>query len=807
MPFSSAGLLQFDELKDLVARYAGSDAGRELVLALDQHQDRSALERGLADAGEAIAYLREVSGAQDGSHGAAIRLRFDQVRDLGPAIRVLQVQGASLDGREILDLFHTLAIAGEYRGVLLGVSERYPRLAQRARNLADLRDVARRYAKAFLPDGSLSNEASVALGRIRRDIERQQRSIQESLERFLRAHRQDGTLQEDFVTIREDRYVVPIVAGQKGRIDGVIHGSSGTGRTLFVEPLETISLNNQLVRLREDELREIERILAEITNSLREHAVEIAATVDTLAELDCIFAKAGFARDYNATVPRFSNEGRKLVLREARHPLLETVLSKQQKPIIPISFELSEEQRCLLISGPNTGGKTVTMKTTGLLALMAHAAIPVPCTEAEFPLLDDVLADIGDTQSIAESLSSFSGHLLHVKEMLARVTPDSLVLLDELGRATDPEEGGALGVAILDEFRKSGAFCLASTHLLPLKIYGTQTPGVLNASMGFNEATLQPTYELRLGMPGKSAGLDIATRLEMPVAVLAHARAVLPRMQADFQQLLTELHRQIEENRRHSAEMEEATRSLQTKQAEIEREAIRREQTRQRDWEKKSESLIADFEARAQMTLDRVIEAGEQRKAADQARRQIAQTRREFRQEASEALAAPPEIRAQAAPQAAPLEEGARVRIRDIRELATVRRLLKNGMVEVEAGFMKMQVPREDILEVVSAEQISSKRTLPQNIRFEAGPRWDVSYRELNVIGQRAEEAVENLDKFLDSAALASVNRVRIIHGHGMGVLKRAVSEHLTANPHVSRFYPATPAEGGAGATIVELRE
>ncbi len=494
-----------------------------------------------------------------------------------------------------MDLFHTLAIAGEHRGILLGVSDRYPRLARRAHNLADLRDLGRRYQRAFLPDGSLADEASVALGRIRRDIGRQQTSIQESLERFMRAHRTDGTLQEDFVTIREDRYVVPIVAGHKGRVDGVIHGSSGTGRTLFVEPIETIGLNNQLVRLREDELREIERILAEITNALREHADEITSTAQALGEFDCIFAKAGFARDYDAVIPRFSKDSRKLVLREARHPLLQSILRKQHKPIVPISFELNEERRCLLISGPNTGGKTVTMKTTGLLALMAHAAIPVPCLEAEFPVLDDVLADIGDQQSIAESLSSFSGHLLHVKQMLEQVTPDSLVLLDELGRATDPEEGGALGVAILDEFRKSGAFCLASTHLLPLKLYGARTQGVLNASMGFDESTLQPTYELRLGMPGKSAGLDIATRLQLPEEILTHARAVMPRIQADFQDLLSELHRQVEDNARAAKEMEAATEAAKKRQAEVEQEAVRREQQRQREWAKKSEALDCRF--------------------------------------------------------------------------------------------------------------------------------------------------------------------------------------------------------------------
>ncbi|HEX4228668.1 MAG TPA: Smr/MutS family protein [Bryobacteraceae bacterium] len=802
MSFSSIQILQFDELLDLVASYAGSRAGRALVFALEPNTNLPQLEAGLAEAREAISYLREVASPQHSGRGAAIRLRFDQLRDIDTPVRILRVEGASLDGRAILDLFHTLHLAGEYRGILISVADRYPRLGRHGGQLADLRELARRYQRAFLPDGSLSDEASVALGRIRRDIERQQRQINDSLEKFLRAHRNDGMLQEEFVTIREDRYVVPIVTGQKGRVDGVIHGSSGTGRTLFVEPLETIGLNNQLVRLREDEIREIERILAEITGVLRQHSEEILSTAETLAQLDCLFAKAAFAADYNAVVPRFSTDKRRIVLREARHPLLESILRKQRRPIVPISFELDEQRRCLLISGPNTGGKTVTMKTTGLLALMAHAAIPVPCAEAEFPPFDDVLADIGDAQSIAESLSSFSGHLLHVKAMLERVTSDSLVLLDELGRATDPEEGGALGVAILDEFRKSGAFCLASTHLLPLKLYGAQTAGVLNASMGFDEATLQPTYILKLGVPGKSAGLDIAMRLEMPPAVLLHARAVLPRMQADFQQLLSELHKQLEDNKLRAAELEEAHAESQRRQADLEQDAVRRERERQREWTQLSEKLVANFEDRARATMDRLTETAGQRKAAEQAQRLIAKTRREFQEEAA-GLTTPPATVAQAVPRLT-VEEGAKVKLRDVRGVATVRRILKNGLIEVEAGFLKMQVAREDIAEVVAT---GSEQRLPTNVRLEAGPSWDVSYRELNIIGQRAEEAIDRLDKFLDSAALASVDRVRIVHGHGMGILKRAVSEFLGASPHVARFYPATQSEGGAGATIVELRE
>lgn len=793
MTFTASGVLQFGDLKALVAAFTGSASGRTLLESLEPQRDLAVIQAALAEAGEAIAYLNELKGAQQTARGAAIRLRFDRIRDVEAPLRILQIEGTSLEGSQILDLLHTLAAAGEYRAVLESVAERFPRLAQRARNLADLRGVSRRFERAFLPDGSLADDASPALARIRRDIGRQQKSIRESLERFLRAHRSDGTLQQDFITIREDRYVVPVVSGQKGRVDGVIHGASGTGRTLFVEPLETIALNNRLVELREDELREIDRILREITGMLREHASEIAASVETLAELDCVFAKAGFASAYNAVIPHFSSTARRFVLREGRHPLLEAVLRKQGKPIVPITFELDEEHRCLLVSGPNTGGKTVTLKTAGLLAVMAHAALPVPCVEAEFPLLDDVLADIGDTQSIAESLSTFSGHLLHIKDMLARATPESLVLLDELGGATDPEDGGALGVALLDEFRKSGAFCLASTHLLPLKVYGAGTPGVLNASMGFNDATLEPTYELRLGMPGKSAGLDIAARLELPASVLAHAREVLPRMQADFQSLLAGLQRQAEENRQRAEQLEQRQRDLEARRLDLESQAERNEAQRRRDWERKTEAVLADFQSRADSALERLSEA-----PAKQAQRTVSRTLREFREEAARVIG--PE-----SPTRVPVQAGSRVRLKDVREIATVRRILKNGMLEVEAGNLRMQVAPEDVAEIAVSGEAPSSR-LPKNVGFTPGPPIE-SYREINLIGQHAEEAIEQVDKFLDSAAVASVSRVRIVHGHGMGILKRAVSEHLAANPHVSRFYPADQAEGGSGATIVELRD
>ena len=296
----------------------------------------------------------------------------------------------------------------------------------------------------------MADSASVALGRIRRDIERQRKAIQESLERFLRAHQEEGVLQEEFVTIRNERFVVPVISGQRRRIEGVIHGASASGHTLFVEPLETIDLNNELVRLTEEETREVHRILREITERLRGYAESIRETLAVMGKLELLFAKARFAQEFDCAIPRF---GSLVLLRDARHPLLEDVLRKQRRHTVPISLELHPGSKTLLISGPNTGGKTVLLKTVGLLSLMAQAALPVPASEAEFPIFEQVLADIGDYQSIQESLSTFSAHISNIREMALDVTPDSLVLLDELGAATDPEEGGALGLGVVDHFR------------------------------------------------------------------------------------------------------------------------------------------------------------------------------------------------------------------------------------------------------------------------------------------------------------------------------------------------------------------
>jgi len=648
----------------------------------------------------------------------------------------------------------------------------------------------------------VADDASVALRRLRRDIERQQRQIQTSLERFLKTHRDDGTLQEEFITLRNDRFVVPVVAGQQRKVYGVIHGASGSGHTLFVEPLETIDLNNELVRLREEEQREVARILRELTELLRTNGPQIQALVAAIGRLDLLFAKAEFASDFDCVIPRFSaDKDRRLLLRDARHPLLQDVLRRQKKPILPISLALDEKQRTLLISGPNTGGKTVSMKTVGLLALMAQAAVPVPAAEAEFPLFEQVLAEIGDQQSIQESLSSFSSHIAHVREMLETVTPQSLVLLDELGRATDPEEGGPLGVAILESFRAHGAFTFASTHLLALKIYGATTEGVVNASMGFDEKTLQPTYVLQLGAPGKSAGLEIASRLGLSEDLIARARQRMSTSERDIAVFLNELHQRLRRTAVEEQDLREQRQTLEAREQALATEFEQREKAKFKELDDRLRSALAEFEAQTQETIQKVLAGAEQRKAAEQAERRMAKSKREFEEKARVAVFGEAPVEQQ---RFIPIEEGARVRLKGVREPARVRRKLSGGLLEVEAGLMRMKITTDDVEEVLPAAPESTR--LPKNVSYEAGPRWDVTYREINVIGKRAEEAREEVDKFLDTASMASVDRVRIVHGHGMGILKKVIGELLATNPHVEKYYPATPAEGGTGATVVELK-
>jgi len=802
MRVTSGDLLEYEQLRALLRRFISSPLGARELDRMAPGTDREAIEETLADTAQALAHERAIEKPQPAARGSAVRVRFGEIPDCDKAIAKLRIEGAVLEGKEVLELVSLIESASDVRSALDVSRENYPRLATRTDQIADFRSLLRALSGKVMPDGTLADDASVALNRLRRDIERQQRKIQESLERFLRQHSDQGIVQEEFVTIRNDRFVVPIIAGQQKHVDGVVHGSSGTGHTLFLEPLETIERNNELVRLTEEEAREVHRLLLEMTARLQERREEVLVATQAVGELEFLFAKARFAMRFGCVIPRFSpTEAPRLFLRDARHPLLEDVLARQKKSVVPVSLTLEGNTHTLLVSGPNTGGKTVTLKTVGLLALMAQSGVPVPCAEAEFPVFESVLADIGDNQSIQESLSSFSAHITRLRDMVDYHSPDSLILLDELGRATDPDEGGALGVAILEKFRRYGGFTFASTHLLALKVYGANTDGVLNASMGFDEETLEPTYRLRTGAPGKSAGLAIASRLGLPADLIARARGLMGSSERDIASFLNQLHQNLDEAERLRRELAEREEKLAKREESLAEDWKRREKKKLRELEGRFDGLVTEFEERTGQVVDEIQREAERRKAAAGARRKVARAKREFEEGFAEQVLGESET---GSPPAA-ITPGAAVRLRGVAQPARVRRIVNDEVIEVEAGLLKMQLPRADVIEVLpdSGEKVS----LPKNVSLEVGPRWEVLTQEINVIGRRAEEAREEVDRFLDRAILASADRVRIVHGHGMGVLKKVVTELLETNPNVAKFYPATQSEGGAGATIAELKD
>ena len=801
MNAESLELLEYSRLLALVGRYVSSDAGKRLLAAAEPLQDRLALDALLAETSEAMSYIAEAARPTTRGGDAPVRLRFTDLPDCDAAAAKLRIEGAVLEGTEIAALAAVLERATQVKNTLSAFGATYPRLGARAASLGDFRPALREISGKILPDGSVADDASVALARLRREKERQRHNITDSLERFLKQHRDEGLLQEEFVTIRNDRFVVPVIPSARKRVPGVVHGSSGSGQTLFLEPLETIELNNDLVRLTEEELREVYRILRELTNRLRQHSTEIRAAVRALGEFDFTFAKARFAEDFACVIPKFAPEDNpRLVLKEARHPLLEDVLRRQHKRVVPVSLELDGVKRTLLISGPNTGGKTVTMKTVGLLALMAQSGFPVPAAEAELPMFPDVLADIGDNQSIEQSLSTFGAHIARIREMVENATHGALVLLDELGRATDPEEGGALGVAILEEFRHYGAFTLSSTHLLAIKVYGSNTEGVLNASMGFNEETLEPTYLLRTGSPGKSAGLDIASRLGLPRHLIERARSAMSTTERDIALFLNRLEEKVHEATAETDRLRQMELDLKEREQKLLRDMEKQAAKRMREIESRSTEAQKRFEEEATRVIDQVLSTPEQRKAAERSLRQVARTRREF-QESVEAI----KDNRKPAPAVAKdeIREGCRVRLRDVSDPAKVLRLMQNGNVEVAVGFLKMQIPPSEVIEILPDAPAGTK--LPQGVSFQAGPRWDTLTREINLIGKTSEIAAEEVERYLDSAFLAGVARVRIVHGHGMGVLRRTVHEILKKHPNVNKFYFAEPSDGGNGATVVEL--
>ena len=820
----SARVLEFDALRELLRGYASSPLGQERIAALAPSTDRDWIERQQELAGE-IREFRRGGG----------RFDFSALIDIGLLVEKSRIAGAALETTEIRDVILVVDRAAEWREIALhppaNMRSDWHGVRALSDQIVDFTEFLRSFRNKIQPDGTLEDKASPELARIRREIEKQRRSIQESLRGYLRRLAEGGTVQDELVTIRGERFVIPVKVEQKRRVQGVVHGASSSGQTVFVEPLETIEQNNELVRLLEEELAEIHRILLEMTQRIGGHAEEILAAADALGELELQFAKARFAEDYNCVAVTLSGQqdscgdGRprpsgaseaRLLLHNARHPLLERNLKAKGISIVPVTVELEGERRQFIITGPNTGGKTVTLKTVGLLALMAQSGLPVPADRAELPVFDAVLADIGDYQSIEQNLSTFSAHVTNIDFISRTATAQSLVLLDELGSSTDPEEGAALAVAIAGHFGGIGCMTVISTHHTSLKVYAANTPGVVNASVGFDEATLQPTYELKVGVPGASAGINIARRLGLNPAIIESARARLGTQARDVGQFLDKLHADLREAENERLRLKTREQELEREKAHLAVEGRKEQQAKIREMEKKLESLLRDFEYHAREAVNAVQDRAAAQKLSKDAERRIAKLRREFREQFDSTVVAHSTGADHGDPHAQPqvvkhVSQGDTVKLKSTGRPARVVRKVDDNHFEVEMGAMKMKIARDDIAEVLASAQGQSadtpvKAARARGISVSLENEGATVPSEINVIGQTVDDASREVERFVDRAFLAGLPRVRVVHGSGMGILRKALRQLLQQHPHVATVAEPPQNEGGGGATVVELR-
>ena len=829
---TSSRLLEFETLRDLLAGYASSPLGQRRIAELLPSLDHAWIETQHQLTTEIREY-RRVGG----------RFEFAGLPEVRKLIEKSRIAGAALETSEIRDVVLVADRAAEWREIVrqppAAMRSEWTAVAALSAGIEDFTGFLRSFHNKILPDGTLDDRASPELSRIRREIEKQKRQIQESLRGYLRKLAEGGAVQDELITIRGERFVIPVKVEQKRRVQGVVHGTSSSGQTVFVEPLETIEQNNELVRLLDEEQAEVHRVLLEMTRHIGENADAILAAAEILAELELQFAKARFAEDYNCVAVTLSEEaavehetsneqdsrgdGRirpsqpgegRLILHRARHPLLERNLKLKNAKIVPITIELEGDHRELVITGPNTGGKTVSLKTLGLLALMAQSGIPVPADRADMPVFDAVLADIGDYQSIEQNLSTFSAHVTNIDFISRTATANSLVLLDELGSATDPEEGAALAVAIAEHFRKAGCMIVIATHHTSLKVYGANTPGVTNASVGFDETTLQPTYELKIGVPGASAGINIAQRLGLNPAIIAWARSRLGSQTQDVARFLDRLHADLRDLEQERARMKAREQELDREKTQLAAEGRKEQQAKIREMETKLEALFRDFEYHARETVNAVQDRAAAQKLSKDAERRIAKMRREFREQFDATVVAHATGADRGDPNAQPslvkhVSEGDTVKLKSMGRAAVVKKKIGDNHFDVEIGSMKMRIAREDVAEVlmrVSDSPVEAARARGISVSLQSEVSGRNMPTEINVIGRTVDEATSEVEKFVDRAFLAGMTRVRIVHGSGMGILRKALRQYLQKHPHVESVTEPPINEGGGGATVVELR-
>lgn len=791
----SLDTLEFDRLLQLVAANAQTPMGARSIASVRPHSDRFSAEHDHAAVAETIALNEEKQ----------ITWSFSGLEDPSDGIAILKIRNATLEPLRMLEVARVCQQALFARSSIQPEKEIAPTLWEMVERIPpSLLGAIETIRKKLLPSGEIDDSASPELSAIRREINSQRSKLTRSLETLMRSS--GNAIQDEIVTVRNDRFVIPVKADFRGKIGGVAHGFSSSGSTVFVEPLESIEANNELQNLRGKEEREIARILDALTEELRGQLPAIETAAEAVAELDAVKAKVEFARKFDAVVPTISERG-VLELHDARHPLLEDNLRQQNngEGIVPSSFTLTDERSVMIISGANAGGKTVVMKTAGLLSLMAVAGLPVPASSAKVPFYRSILADIGDHQSLSANLSTFSSHMSNIAAMMIECQPPSLVLLDEAGTGTDPEEGSALGVAIVDHFRRvCRSHVIASTHYRGLKVYAANDPHVINASVEFNERTLQPTYRLLMGLAGASSGIEIASRFGILPDVIEVARQNLDVSAKAAEDYLRKLQTESSQAEDLRLALEEERSEVASKYALLDIEAGKKEKQRQKEFERELAAAIDSFDRQSKAFIKELEDKALKNKLEKERDARKAALNRSAAAKVGGGTFAPASKSIETVDK--PIAVGSRV-LTSFGNIGIVEKLDRD-VAEVLVGGMRLRektgnlktVANEPAASETRGEKLQKANT--SNIRLDT----DDAAAELNLIGKTTADAEYELDRFIDEAFLAGNRRVRIIHGFGTGALKNYVHHFLKNSDLIERFAFAAQNEGGHGATIAELK-
>jgi DNA mismatch repair protein MutS2 len=786
MDNKSLEMLEFPRIREILAGYTSFSASRELAAALMPQQEYEKISLLLQQTAEARRLLATDRGFSVGS-----------VTDIRDKAKLAALEGI-LDPLSLLEVQQTLAALHELLRYLKSIAADCPLLWSIAGGIVELRQVEKDILTCLDPAGEVLDTASPSLSAIRQQLRETRGQIMAQLEAIVRSPRGSRILQEDVITEREGRYVVLVKAESRHDFKGIVHDISNTGATVFMEPTANVGLGNALRELVIEERREVEKVLRLLTAEVGAHSDEIARSIELVAELDLVMAKARFALRTKSAEPeiiepeKFGKTNRDrasfIKLVEARHPLL-------GDKAVPFSLDLGHDFTGLIITGPNTGGKTVTLKTIGLLILMAQAGMPIPAAaESRLPLFDGVFADIGDEQSIEQTLSTFSWHMGNIVRIIGSATGKSLVLLDELGTSTDPAEGSALARAILRYFLARGTLTVATTHFSDLKAFAYATPGLQNASLEFDPATLAPTYHLTVGIPGGSNAMATAARLGIPSEIIQDARGMLTGSTQELETLLANL---MTEKQKVSSLQEELTverDEFTRRNAELDSE-LRRLKTEER----KAIQEARDAIVREAAELHREIRqaAAELRKVKtnngiDKAKHSLSAVREQLEKDIWK-----PRVVETPETDAGIIKVGDTVRVKEAGLTATVLSISEeSGEIEVQSGRTKMRLGLDSVVKASALPETTSPRIQPVGRRVP---------RELDLRGKRADEVEPALDSYLNDAACSDMPEVRIVHGIATGTVRNIVRELLATHPLVKSFRPGERDEGGDGATVVRL--